>query len=589
MNEPRPAISNADRALANAEVASALIMGARRAGISRVVLAPGARSTPLVLAIRAAAQTSEELTVHVVHDERSAAFVALGASRADGTPTLVVTTSGTAVANLLPAATEAHLDGVPLLFLSADRPPVRYERGENQAIDQAMLLQPVVRARFDLAPAEACAKLSVENTMALAVATTLGPVRGPAHINVRFEKPLTTPASVALLQTLAEKSASVVGVKWHAPTCAPPVAALADLRKTLATATRGLVVFGRFASPAERTAAVRWAKRLNWPTLSCAVSGAPVPANTGADVLVEVPAFRDVRPDFVLWLGGTLVSERVMAWLKQTGAQVTQVDPRPRGFDPKGAVTTRVMAAIESTSDALASADVSSSALAPRVASLWTSFEAARRAELDAEESWTEAAIARRVAKSVRRGEALFLGASMPVRDVDAFAAPLIEGATVFANRGASGIDGVLSSAAGVALTGRPTTLLIGDVSLLHDASGMSALAQMGPSLRIVVVDNRGGGIFSFLPLARENPETVDPWFSSPPAGDLDFAALARSVGLRVHTAVDAKELRTLVDTPITAPEVVVVQTDRKENVRAHDTLRAALIDAVTKRAGQSA
>ncbi len=569
-----------ERGRANWAVAQTVVQSLRHAGITDVFIAPGARSTALVMALTGdQAHSPPPLRCHVVIDERSAAFAAVGLARVTGRPAAVVTTSGTAVSNLLPAATEASLDGVPLILLTADRPQGAYERGENQAISQAQLLAPVARWTVDLGPVHAHSLTAVAEALSVALYHAQGSMPGPVHVNLRFEKPLVDEEMLPL-------GPMPRPTRFTPPDLVAPPAAIDRLSTLLATAKAGLVVVGRLASPAEREAAAAFVQEAPWPTLACATASVPEPALCGADVLCETDLWREhIRPDVVLHLGASLVSERTMRWLGgRNDTQVVQVDPRPRGFAPFGTVDERIVASVATTLGALESASFPPSLLRPTFDRMRDVLAETKDALVDAAEaapSIEEPAVARCVANAILPDEILYVGASLPIRDFDAFAEPLPRGAAFLANRGASGIDGVTSSALGAALSGKCTTLLLGDVSTLHDLSAIKAVAEADAPLRIVVVDNRGGNIFSFLPLARRRPESVDPWFSSPPTDALSFADIAKAMGVSSFVPKSLGAFWGRLEQPITGPELIVVRTDKQTNVDVHDRWRAEICRAV--------
>lgn len=568
------------RGRANWAAAQVVVQRLRASGILDVFIAPGARSTPLVMALtKETAEEADAFRCHVVVDERSAAFAALGLARVTGRPAVVVTTSGTAVANLLPAATEASLDGVPLILLSADRPQGAYERGENQAIAQAQLLAPVARWVLDLGPAHGLSLQALSEALGVALHQAEGVDPGPVHVNLRFEKPLVDDKMATLppMPPLA---------KWSGPVLMPSAAALEQLGKDIQTAKAGLVVVGRLASPSEREAAAAFVQATPWPTLACGTASMPDPALCGVDVFCELDAWHAaVQPDFILLLGASLVSERTMRWLARLEkTRVVQVDPRTRGFDPFGAVDERLVASVAATLDTLATVPFPKSALRPLLDRVRKTSAETKDALVDASEAAPtieEPAVARCVANAILPEEVLYVGASLPVRDLDAFAEGLPRGATLLANRGASGIDGVISSAMGAALSGRATTLIVGDVSTVHDLSALKTVAEMGVPLRIVLIDNRGGNIFSFLPLARREPTSVDPWFSSPPNDGLSFEKIAEAVGLEVFAPQTLGHFWGRLEQTIEGPELVVVRTRPETNVEVHDRWRSNVCQAI--------
>jgi isochorismate synthase/2-succinyl-5-enolpyruvyl-6-hydroxy-3-cyclohexene-1-carboxylate synthase/2-succinyl-6-hydroxy-2,4-cyclohexadiene-1-carboxylate synthase/O-succinylbenzoate synthase len=580
--------SAADSPNINAAWATLLIEEAVRSGVRIFCIAPGSRSTPLALA---AARHPRAASV-VCLDERSLAFHALGASKA-GHLAAVITSSGTAVANLLPAAIEAAEAEVPLLLLTADRPPELRDSGSNQTIAQPGIFGGYTRWASEVAPPEPFAARGAArqllSTVDAAVHRARGPPAGPVHLNCAFREPLapsSAPWSRDVLAGLERWSAGGAPLTTYA---APGAQAsgggacdaffVAPLARLLAGASRGIIIAGHLPEPADALAVAQLAAALGWPLVADVGSGLRVAARPGpgaASALAVLPHFdlalmeRDawpaLAPDVVLQFGARLTSKRLQAFAEwaalERGAAWAFVARHPWRHDPGHALSLRLQAPPASVAAALlasppAVAPDAAAAQAAYSARLRTLDGALRRAvdeHLDEAETLTEMAVARLLSRTLPRGHALFLGNSMPVRDMDMYAdvadASLASsasataaatsdglgvGAPVGCNRGASGIDGVLSTASGFAAgLGRPTTLLIGDVSFAHDTNGMLLLRERPgqPPLTAVVVNNGGGAIFNFLPVAAEL-ETAEfgRLFSTPP--DVRLAELCRAH--RVH------------------------------------------------------
>lgn len=566
--------------LDNTSLAALVIEELWRLGVRHVVAAPGSRSTPLV----AATARHPHLEAFVLHDERGAGFFALGLGKATGRPVVVLTTSGTAVANLLPAVVEADQSRVPLVVLSADRPFEAHGTDANQTVDQQRLFGARARAFLCLPPPEqAGPPAALLRALDEAVARASGPLPGPVHVNAMFRKPLE-PGAPPALEALPGLAAWAEGAAPFARPLAtrarPEPAAILEVEGLLRRAARGLIVAGSMASGEEAAGARALAEALGWPLvtdplsgLRASLAGSPL-AITHASLLAKA-GLLEGAPDVVLWTGGTLVSPDVAAYAASARTLV-RVDPRAR---------LRLEAAPEELVVAAEPGDLAEllAARAPFPKSALLSplreAEAAARALLDEElgsvdDALDEPAVALEVAARAPRDGALFVGNSMPVRDVDLFA-PAGRGAErVFANRGASGIDGLLSTAAGVAASGVPSVALLGDLSFLHDAGSLSGLSRLPLDLRVVVVDNRGGGIFDFLPIAAHK-ELFERWFTTP--HDVDLVALASAYGVRAQRVGTRAQLRDALDAEVRGLEVIVVPTARMTNVDAHRARYAAL------------
>ncbi|MCB9373638.1 MAG: 2-succinyl-5-enolpyruvyl-6-hydroxy-3-cyclohexene-1-carboxylic-acid synthase [Microthrixaceae bacterium] len=542
-----------------------------RAGVRHAVVCPGSRSTPLALALA----DERRLAVEVVHDERSAAFLALGIGLATGVPAVVLTTSGTAAAELHPAVVEAGLADVPLLVCTADRPPELQDVGAPQTIDQAHLFGGSVRWFTAPEVPDDARRATWRPLAARALAEATGARPGPVHLNLAFREPLVgapgplppgRDGDVPWLRAAPRPEATADGD-------ASAVAALLSGR-------RGLVVAGG-RSPAAPAAVERLAARLGWPVLAePRAAGLWRPgAVTHADALLRVPGFAGVRPEVVLRTGEPPASKLLAQWLADVPA--VALVGAGRWIDPAGSVAATWPAA---GTDALARA------VEPgdddRWARRWQDADRAAAAAIEAtlarHAEPTEPAVARDVVAHLPAGAMLVVSSSMPVRDVEWYAAAR-EDVRVLANRGANGIDGVVSTAVGVALaTGAPTTVLVGDVAFLHDSNALVGLADRPVDLTVVVVDNGGGGIFSFLPQAASlDPARFELLFGTPHGTDL--AGLAGAHGLDARVVTRQAEVGPAVTAAAGRhrPEVLVVRTDRSANVAVHDELHTAVAAAL--------
>ncbi len=536
---------------ANATACATLVDEWVRCGLRHAVIAPGSRSTPLALAFA----QRDDLQVHVVHDERVAGFVALGLGL-DGTPAALVCTSGTAAANFLPAVVEAGLSAVPMLVLTADRPPELRGIGSPQTIDQIELYGRSVRWFHDVpAPDEA----DPATWRPLAQRAFSVSDAGPVHLNLPFREPLVGSAT-----DLPEPIGPPLPVP-RARAVNPQVAASYDHQ-------RGIVVAGgRSGVPADDV--VAFAERVGWPILADPCSGlrASDPAVTAFDSMLRHREFADAHaPEVVVRVGRAPASKVLSQWLVRVGAPVLQVGG-PGVVNPERNVVA------ECSLDDLAT--LSGAANTPWL-SRWQ--HADRRAEgvLDRllADRVCEPAVARTVSRLAIDGDvALVAASSMPIRDVEWYGGAV----TAHANRGANGIDGVVSTALGIALAGTPSIALVGDIAFVHDSNALVALARRRADLRIVVVDNGGGGIFSFLPQASELAlERFEQLFGTPHGTDVVALAAAHDVDATTVATLD--ELRDRVARP--GPSVTRVVTDRAENVTVHDELHAAVAQVLSSR-----
>lgn len=579
--------------------ARALVDELARAGVTDVVVSPGSRSTPLVLAF--AEDTRFRITVQV--DERCAGFLALGMGRGSGRPAVVVTTSGTAGANLYPAVIEASQGEVPLLILTADRPHALRDADANQAIDQVRLFGPFVRSFHDVAPpsVEDGALRHLRMLAGRVVATATGAPAGPVHLNLPFQKPLEptpvpgdVPPELEQEHPLAAKGreggespfvritprrsrASRDEVEW--------------LEEVLAWAHRPVLVAGPVTSCDEVGPALqRFALRMGVPLLADPLSGGRYGAAGGTpvtafhDLVLRSPAARKaLRPDLVLRVGSSPTSASVLAWLGGL-AQVRQVviDGGGRWKDHLAVASDLLPVDPADLLDRIGQdAATGSPDPAPRGAwlELWrTVGEAAGAAVREDPGPPFEGTVLAGVARALPAGGELYVSSSMPVRDLDAFVPPRPERLHVRGNRGASGIDGIVSTALGVRLSTRgPMVAVVGDLAFYHDMNGLLAVRNSSPDLVFVVIQNDGGGIFHLLPIRNHEP-AFTPYFATPHG--LDFARAAALYDLphrMVAAGADSVENEVARALAEGGPWILEVRTDREENRRRHEEVEAAV------------
>ena len=533
-------------------------------GMRHAVVAPGSRSTPMALALAA----RDDLSVHVAHDERTAAFMALGIGLATGVPAALLCTSGTATTHFHAAVVEADLSGVPMLVITADRPPELQGIGAPQTIDQVDLYGKVVRGFVDTGVPEerdmpAWRDLATDSWLA-----ATGVESGPVHLNVSFREPLV--GEVGELPPSSPVPSAPEPDEFFMARL--PIEELA----TIIDQQRGVIVAGRGVDSPVAVAAL--ADALQWPVLADPRSGCRhLPQAVCAfDSLLRHALFAaDHRPTVVLHLGEPPASKVLGQWLQASGAVHVHVHTQDRTIDPLGIITERIYGQVSAVCDSLAPL-VKGASGTPWLARWQHADDAAQTAlsAATAAEPLTEPAVARVLSTLAVQ---LVVASSMPVRDVEWFGAP---GTTVVhSNRGANGIDGVIATAIGVAIgTELPTVALLGDVAFCHDQSSLTALAARQLPLTVVVIDNDGGGIFSFLPQRTSlSTERFEQLFGTPHGTNLVGVARAHGLGARtVETVSDL--LAAVADREAT---VVRVVSDRDRNVADHDAQHAAVAAAL--------
>jgi 2-succinyl-5-enolpyruvyl-6-hydroxy-3-cyclohexene-1-carboxylate synthase len=520
------------------------LRAAASAGVTEVVLSPGSRSTPLAVA----AAEEPGVRLHVIVDERSAAFFALGQARVTGRPSLLVCTSGTAGAHYLPAVIEASQSFVPLLAVTADRPWELHDCAAPQTVDQAKLFGDFVRhfAELGLPDASPSALRAVPRIAAQAVARALGPTPGPVHLNARFRKPLDPVRDPApepwepLVAALEARGAPAV----YAPVAAPDPAFCAALAERASRAERGLIVCGPapLAQARGRDAVLELARRTGFPILAEATSQlrfggdrAGVVTCSHVDAVLRTPSLRGRQtPDLILELGTPPISAAYAELLAQSPG-VARFVVAPHGWnDPQGDASALVLGEPTAVARAVAARLPSRIGAAPPWAASFARADARAAAVVDRalEGSFSEGSVARAVLASCPEGSILAVGNSTPVRDLDAYCAASGRDVRVLSQRGASGIDGLVSGAAGAgSVSDAPVALLLGDLSLFHDVAALTLLASGPGPFVVVVVQNGGGRIFEQLPIARAAGAALfERCFATPVPVRFDHAAAAFGV-----------------------------------------------------------
>ncbi len=508
-------------------------------GVTDLVLAPGSRSAPLALVADAAARAGL-LRLHVRVDERVAGFLALGLAKASGRCVPVVTTSGTAVGNLLPAVMEAHHSGIPLLVVSADRPAALVGAGANQTTDQTVVLAGFLRhlARMSsTAPSASWHAQAARTVLAAEGVLSLHP--GPAQLNVELSEPLVAgdgpvpaPAPVPAVRTGTIAAPEPVALPGTPPT---------------------VVICGDASAEIGR-AAVRLAETAGLPLIAEPTSNARHGAPALATGRLLLAGDLGARVQRVIVFGRPNLSRPVTALLSRPDVEVVVIASSPAYVDPgwRASLVAGAVSLEPAPGDWLEA---------------WHSADRARLADvstvLGAATAPTGPAVARLVVAAMGEGQVLCLGNSNPIRDADL--APVAPGyVPVFGNRGLSGIDGTISSAVGVALATRaPTTLLCGDLAFFHDAGALAiGPGEPRPALRVVVADDAGGSIFATLEYGQPRfAEAFERVFATPTG--LDPVALATGYGVPARRVTTLAEVASVLAEPVSGLEVVVVPIDR--------------------------
>ena len=505
------------------------------AGITNAVISPGSRNAPISLAMFAASEKGL-LKLHIRIDERSAAYFALGLAKASSRPVPIVCTSGTAVANYHPAVLEAHHSNVPLLVLTADRPAILRRTGANQTTEQARIFGNAVRYFADVSGGVFPLELPLDSLH-----------RGPVHLNLQFEEPL-----------LPDEDSNWLNEIKVAPRVKPAGKSAGTLK---VNTTRGVLIIGHDRGGLTVAEVSKIASDLEWPVISEDPLSFPEAISHAALFLASPAIRKNLVPETVVVIGRTTLSRPINALIASAKTQIV-IDPRMATVDTYRVADQRFIAAPK----------VVSKPADPDWHEQWRKLSL-RTAKLVSEISnWSESALARELA--VELTGAVFIASSRPIRDLESFATPRT-GIETFANRGLAGIDGNISTALGIA-TARPSaTAIIGDLAFLHDLTGL--VGNTSANLRIIAINNDGGGIFSTLPQANvAGFETV---FGTPHG--LDLEKIAAGLGISAKTISSFAELKSELAKPISGISVLVCQMPNRESNAAQLKALVANLESI--------
>jgi len=561
------------------DVIAAFAAGLVRHGVRDVVISPGSRSTPLAVTLHA----QPGLTTWIQLDERSAGFFALGQAKATGRPSVLVCTSGTAAANYLPAVVEANLAGVPLIVCTADRPPELRDWGAGQTIDQVGIYTTNTRWAADLPVAGDWSPERAGIAAHRAVVASTGVDAGPVHLNWPLREPLEPVAEIPVVDASPE---------------AQPVSTPAVAVPSRPPGRRGVIVVGPDidADPARRRATVAAAHRLGeragWPVVGEPIAGTRRPGGPTAlattEHLLKIDEIAaELRPDVVVRVGGSPTTKPVRLWLERHAPETILIDPAGRWNDASFTVVQHLAGDPEATLDAMA-ADFTDDEADPDWLDRWLALDRRAAEVLLAEIDGGPLLSARAtqiLADAAPAGALVMTSNSMPVRDLDSFVRPAGPAVDFVGNRGASGIDGITSTALGLASRhDGPVVLYTGDIALLHDLGALFSATRAGLHLTVVCIDNDGGGIFSMLPIAGRGDEVDFETLFRTPHG-LELAGFSGVGGVSVVPVTTADELRIGLErsTASTAPgvDLLLVTVDRDADVAQRRSIGAAMRTAL--------
>ena len=535
----------------------------RRLGLTHVVISPGSRSTPLAHAFA----ESAGLHVTVALDERSAGFIALGIAKATGQPAALLCTSGTAAANYLPAVVEARLSATPLLVLTADRPPELRECHSGQTITQNGIYgaYPVWATEAAVPSTDLSLLRHWRQLLVDAWQRSQGPLAGPVHLNLPFRDPLA-PSD-------AEKGFKApTGLNLETFTSVPPCGIVrptltpATVASLLSKTERGVIVVGphAFEDRDESATALRELSQLTgWPILADGAGtlrgdlAGDASLVSGYDLILrDAKAAKALRPQAAVFVGPLPTSKVLRAWLKEGDITVIQLGRAGENTDPTHSRWSRLDGQLVPSGDKV-------SAKATPYAKAWQTAQkaAAKKLTRIVNVDWPfEGRVVSLLDEALGPDDRLFVGSSMPIRDVEWFYHPPGPGPEVLTNRGANGIDGTVSTALGASLDGKRTVLLCGDLTFLHDSNALlSAYGHRG-DLTVVAINNQGGGIFNHLAVAQS--ARFEQLWGTPQAADLGKLCAAHKV--RHDLADDWNDLRRLLEIRGKGVRVIEFRTDRE-------------------------
>ncbi|MBI2743155.1 MAG: 2-succinyl-5-enolpyruvyl-6-hydroxy-3-cyclohexene-1-carboxylic-acid synthase [Chlamydiales bacterium] len=561
----------------NERAARLLVDQLVRQGVRHFSLSPGSRSTPLAIAIAEHPEVSA--TVHF--DERGTGFHALGCSKASGAPTAIVVTSGTAVGNLLPAVMEASHAQIPLILLTADRPPELRDNGSNQVADQVKIFGSYVRWYAELpCPTSEITDAYLGTTVAQAVFRSLNSPKGPVHLNCMFREPLSAeaaPEKILMSSTHYEQVEPV-----------PSSKTLKSWAELLSVEERGLILCGELNSHEELASINELAEKLGWPIFGDILSG--LRSEKQSDNFIRyydltLKTCNDLKLNTLLHFGGRPVSKTLAEWIGSCKPKhYFYVADHPFRHDPKHQVTHRLFSNpvrfselllphLKSSRDKnewLESLKSLSHHIAGELPKIFSEFS-----------SLTEPGLAHYLAGNLSPDWALFISNSMPVRDADLFLFPQEKIGPIFANRGLSGIDGNIATAVGIAQGAkRPTLALLGDLAFLHDLNSLALVKKSRYPVALMLINNGGGAIFSFLPVTgRKNQKEnlMGEFFAA--EHSLTFEKAAELFDLPYYKVEAPEDLEKALKTEGSC--LIEMCTDRAENYSLHQEITRHLCSSL--------
>jgi len=561
--------------------------------VTQFFISPGSRSTPLTIA--AAENAGAEKII--CFDERGAAYCALGYGRATGRPAVLICTSGTAAANYFPALIEARQSQIPMIIISADRPPELQASGANQTIDQSKLYQNYPVWYFDYP----CPDLSIRPEMVLttldqAIHRTLFPDPGPVHLNLKFREPLepsSAPFSAKYRQSLKKwQQSSLPYTDYRKSVVSPENSAIHELAGLLNRTRRGILVAGQLPDQRTEILLIDLAAKLHWPVFADITSGIRQSLSDLSMIryfdhlLLSDKVKKEIKPELILHIGRPLTSKRFLQFVsRMPPGKYVQISQNSERLDPGHGITQRFQGTLSSICKdlSLMVKGQSDKKWHHRLLALDQYIHQLLAENSEESPEITEVTLPGILSRQLIDGHGLFLGNSMPVRDFDMYSSGIPANSRITANRGASGIDGTVASAAGFAAgLKKPVTLVLGDLALIHDLNSLALLATSAYPVTVIVINNQGGGIFSFLPVSGY-PHVFESYFATP--HNLTFRQAAAMFGLRYIQTATVKEFvkhyKNILQRGKSA--LIEIRTERENNFYLHHDLQKHIRNSLDK------
>lgn len=562
----------------NSFTASVIIEEFVRNGVNFFCVSPGSRSTPLAVAVA----RNEKAESQIFIDERAAAFFALGYARSKNKPAVLICTSGSAVANFLPAIVEADADNIPLIALTADRPPELIECGANQTTKQKNIFSNFVRWEITISPPDVMIPPeTVLTTIDFAVNKASNLHKGPVHVNCQFREPLA-PIKKEFPSSHYDKLLDWIDsdntyTRYSKPSLTIDSSETEWICKILSRERKGLVVVGRLPLSEDKRITKLMLDKLGWPVFADTQSGIKCQYSIeNFDQSLIADLNDDHNPKTILYLGEQIISKRLLEFIeKKKYSKLIRVKESPERRDPTHSTTNHIQLAVSTFSRLVFS--YINEMRPSQYYHAWHAISNSTRSIVEAffgnYNPNNEASVARDLCAIIPKNHALYIANSMPIRYIDMFG-EINPNVAVGSNRGVSGIDGLIASALGFSFaTDRPITVFAGDLSIIHDLNSLIRIRDFNQQVIIIVINNNGGGIFSLLPIAK-HPDIFDPYFTSP--HDLTFVHMAQTFSMDYYNGENFKEqYRQALESGKSA--LIEVITDRLENAKSLNTLSESI------------